>query len=536
MALTNETVDQLADLLGQRSVQSPVLDVGVRSDDVDAALGRLGLDVVRCEPDPAGPHLLADAMGALGDGRRPGAVLLRDVLGRSPDPAAVAAAARAICERHGCEVFVTEPNVAHRDVGAKLALGHWDVAGAGVLGADRLERFSADSMAALLADAGFVEVARADVKRQWSDQHFPEDAPEIAAGSLLASLLAGLREPAGDADTVELVRAFAYTSSRSVAQRHGRGGRDPGRFLSVVMRTQGRRVESLVEALTCLAGQTCDDFETLLVLHAEDEGAERSMAGIVDDFAPEFASRTKVIRAVGGGRARPLNTGLTSATGRYLAFLDDDDLVMAHWVETFRDGVEAAPGAVIRSLAATRPVTRRGPGAVAPYEPTGGLEVPYAEAFEVLAQLTENHTPIHTFAVPMALVHRLDLRFDEDLPVLEDWDFLMRCAGVAGVHDTGEVTAIYNWWEAQESSLHTVPQAVWEQSRMRVVERLSSRPVILPAGTVELIDAQNRELRDLRHEYGRAREDLDLILASEWWRATGPLRRLVASLRARRSS
>lgn len=535
MTATNVTVDQLADLLGQRGVRGPLIDVGASAPDVAAALTELGHEIVRCEPDPAAMHLLPEAVLGLRQVPSVGAVVLRRVLGRVPDPAALAAAARAVCNEHACEVFVVESNVAHRDVGAKLALGHWDVAGDGILGADKLHRFSAGSLAALLADAGFVEVANADVKRQLSDQHFPADAPEIAAGSLLASLLAGLREPAGDADTIEFVRAFAYTSSRSVPRRHEPTRPDQPPFLSVVVRTQGRRIESLMEALTCLVGQSCPDFETLLVLHAEDEDDEATMARLVDDFVPGFAARTRVIRAVGGGRARPLNTGLANARGRYLAFLDDDDLVMAHWVETIRSGADAAPGAVIRSLAATRPVTRRGPDALAPHEPVGGLEVRYAESFEVLGQLTENHTPIHTFAVPMALVRRLDMRFDEDLPVLEDWDFLMRCAAVVGVHDTGEVTAIYNWWEAQESSLHTIPQAVWEQARTRVVERLSARPLLLPAGAVELIDAQNRELRDLRHEYGRARADLDSILQSEWWRATAPMRRIVGSLRARRS-
>lgn len=519
MSAADETVDALARLLGRRvGNRGRVLVVGDDTSGLDAALRDGGVDAHRSSPTDL------QAAAADGDGRLV-AIVLPGTLGTAVDPSALLADCCKVADRTGAELVVAEANVAHMDIGAKLALGHWDLEGDG-----RLHRYDAATLTRTLRRAGFVEVDAADAVRAWSDQHFPPDAPELADGSQLASLLRGMHDYAGDRETETFVRAYARTTTTADQPTADSGGQP---FLSVVMRTQGRRAESLIEALTCLAGQTATDFEVLLVVHGEDDEAAAAVRSLVADFAAGFAERVRVVRAVGGGRARPLNTGLQRATGRYLAFLDDDDLVLAHWVSTFRAGAEAAPGAIIRCLAATRPVTRRGPGAVAPFEPVGGPEVRYSESFEVLGQLTENHTPIHTFAVPMTLVHRLDLSFDESLPVLEDWDFLMRCASVVGVHDTGAVTAIYNWWEAQESSLHTVPNEVWESTRLRVVDRLSARPLVLPAGAARIIDEQNRELRDLRHEYGRAREDLDLLLQSEWWRATAPFRKLVQAARSR---
>ena len=40
-------------------------------------------------------------------------------------------------------------------------------------------------------------------------------------------------------------------------------------FLSVVMRTQGKRLESFKDALLCLASQTDQDFEVVVVEHAK---------------------------------------------------------------------------------------------------------------------------------------------------------------------------------------------------------------------------------------------------------------------------
>ena len=42
---------------------------------------------------------------------------------------------------------------------------------------------------------------------------------------------------------------------------------DNAPFLSVVMRTQGKRIEMLREAVLCLWAQTCQDFEVLIMGH-----------------------------------------------------------------------------------------------------------------------------------------------------------------------------------------------------------------------------------------------------------------------------
>ena len=126
----------------------------------------------------------------------------------------------------------------------------------------------------------------------------------------------------------------------------------------MIVRTQGRREVNLVDALTCLAAQTDDGFDVRLLVHSPAAEAVENVRRLVDRFAPEFSHRVRVHQVPDGGRTRPLNVALAEARGRYVAFLDDDDLVTAEWVETFRRGAEAAPGRVIRGAVADRRVRR----------------------------------------------------------------------------------------------------------------------------------------------------------------------------------
>ena len=86
---------------------------------------------------------------------------------------------------------------------------------------------------------------------------------------------------------------------------------------------------------------------------------------------------------------------------RYVAFLDDDDLVSANWVGTFRAGAHAQPGAVVRARTALQDIEAPHPGDLAPYRVRSGFRTIYPDRFDLAEHLIDNQSPICSLALPM---------------------------------------------------------------------------------------------------------------------------------------
>ena len=119
------------------------------------------------------------------------------------------------------------------------------------------------------------------------------------------------------------------------------------------------------------------------------------------------------------GVARARNDGLATATGRWTAFLDDDD----YWApRKLREQVDAAEAAGA-TLAYSAAVVVDGN-----HEPAGLDPAPPAEG---LAQDLMRHNSIpggcSNVIAPTALLHELG-GFDERLSMLADWDLWIRLA------------------------------------------------------------------------------------------------------------
>ena len=116
----------------------------------------------------------------------------------------------------------------------------------------------------------------------------------------------------------------------------------------------------LAEALTCLAAQTLEDLEVIVLVQGDDSIVESTRA-VVGSFEDDFISRVRVEQVRGDNRSAPLNAGLALARGRYVAFLDEDDLVTADWAQRFAEGAARAPGKLVRSVCDVRVVRKANP-------------------------------------------------------------------------------------------------------------------------------------------------------------------------------
>lgn len=256
-------------------------------------------------------------------------------------------------------------------------------------------------------------------------------------------------------------------------------------FLSVLLRTQGKRLEPFRDALLCLTAQTDQDFEVIVLEHdaaPEDAAAVRA---IIDSQEQSFRDRLRLIEVTGGTRATPLNQGLLASNGHYIAVFDDDDLIFANWVEEFRTGSLVGDGRLLRASVANQVVRpETWPLGEAGFRTGSWPKAEYPVDFDQLQHLLVNYSPFMSWAFPRSLFFLYGVRFDEELLVCEDWDVILRGSLLCGVDDVDALTAIYRRWEGGVSSYTSHSTDAWKASEQRVIDRIDESVIMMPVGAM----------------------------------------------------
>lgn len=173
-------------------------------------------------------------------------------------------------------------------------------------------------------------------------------------------------------------------------------------LVSVLVRSMQR--SCLAEALDSVARQADQRLEVVLV---------NAAGGRHDTVAPEgIEGRVRLVNQDGPplGRPQAANLALDHAHGQFLLFLDDDDLIDAGHIERLRTALLDHPAA---------PAAYAGVRLVGPDGQSAGV---LDEPFDRTRLLLANYLPIHAVMFRRQAV--VDgVRFDESLPVYEDWDF-----------------------------------------------------------------------------------------------------------------
>lgn len=536
---------------------SVLLDIGSGSGRIaEPVSDRLGLGYIGVDSSPAACEALRDrglesheallqgefdadlaALRKIVGSRKVAAITFLDTLEHVPNPAAILNVLSALAHEHRCDVIISVPNITHWNVGFKLAFGLWDYTEEGILDHTHLTFFSRQTLSRILQQSGLRPYDQNDVMLENSDQNFPADHPALSSGTVLNKFLRRLRKSAAPDDTVnQFVVICASSSVSDVASLVTPSEADESRpFLSVVVRTQGKRRTSLVEVLTSLTAQEDQDFEVLVLGHRLDLNDQKAVERIIEDVPAGLRERISLIRVDHGNRVVPLNVGFENAKGRYIAILDDDDIPMAHWVQEFRSLAARHPGQILRAGVVRQDIRSVVVNGMESIRAEGPLDRPYPSHFDFLEHLSSNSTPPVSIAFPRGAFHSLNIRFDETLATTEDWDYLMRVAAVTGVASSPEITSIYHWWVGGESSRTVHSQAEWDKSYSTILAKFDESIILLPDGLA--IDIRNwlaerRALHakaaagDLGSINGRSERlyrVLD-ILESRSWRVTGLLR------------
>lgn len=498
---------------------------------------------------------LAQVRTALPEGAGIAAICTIDTLEHLGEPLVALELFARLAGSSGAPLLVSVPNVAHFDVGAKLAVGRFDYTEAGLLDHTHLQYFTNGRFSALMKSLGWHEVQRHDVELTQSDQHFPRELPTLSQAAPLRVLLEGLRS---QADAYGNVNQFvrAYLRGPEV----GRGSRLPYEeerepedrpFLSVVIRTVGRRISTLRESLLSLSAQTCQDFEVVIAGHNLDVERQVAVEGLIEELLADLRGRTRLLKVQGGGRAAPLNAGFLAAKGRYVAAFDDDDLLFGDWVETFHKLAASHPGQLLRATAIAQDWDRVKQGETNASRAISGMRAIYPEYFELLAHIVENRTPLHSIAFPRVLFSDLGYRFDATLSTAEDWDLIIRVAQLCGVACARNITAIYRLWKDGDNSMSAHDQFEWKSNYIKTLRKIDDAPLLLPPGSAIKLrriyldlerlqgkvdfDPDSEVTTDVQFDDSRRLEELrdryHELVNSRSWQITAPLRAVARVVR-----
>ena len=299
--------------------------------------------------------------------------------------------------------------------------------------------------------------------------------------------------------------------------------------LSIVLRTQLKRIDCLEDALLCLVGQSDQSFELLIVLHSEQ--GRKELDSLLSKQPKSLNDKVQVLQTTGGNRGVPLNVGIAASNGTHIAFFDDDDLLTSNWVEEFHKAGVMHPVNILRSQVGTlwsqRVLNESNKEQVIQIaEPTAE----YCSTYSHTDHLLVSHTPFMSLCFPISLFEGTGLIADENLAVCEDWDLLLRASNVLEVVDIPVVTSFYRRWIDQETSYSLYAPQVWQASEEAVLSKLSEDRLVLPGKEIFRI----RELLELEkesHYLRQAAEEKAQMELSISWRITAPLRSIRAKFR-----
>ena len=151
----------------------------------------------------------------------------------------------------------------------------------------------------------------------------------IAYMCLIASLDANPIQP----EIFELTESLKERSDPKMAERL----RDDKVTVSVIMPTYNRGAE-IKESIQSVLNQSFKDFELIIV----NDGGSDGVKDIVASFCSEKIKYFKLDR--NKGLAGALNEGILRAEGKYIAYLDDDDIYYPNHLETLIGFIEKHPG------------------------------------------------------------------------------------------------------------------------------------------------------------------------------------------------
>lgn len=204
--------------------------------------------------------------------------------------------------------------------------------------------------------------------------------------------------------------------------------RESGPLVSILLPTHNRR-RYLMEALASAVQQTYRNLEIFVIRDGGQDVAD--IVRSFDDPRVIFIDRQE-----NRGKPFSLNEALSQARGKYIAYLDDDDVYYPHHVETLVKTLESEADCGVAYSDLYKTYCR---------VPAEGDRVVLSKHVEISRDFDRFLMLYFNHVLHVSLMHRRDLLdrtglYNEDLNILIDWDMTRRLAFFSDFHHVPIIT------------------------------------------------------------------------------------------------
>ncbi|WP_137972829.1 glycosyltransferase [Pseudomonas sp. F(2018)] len=246
---------------------------------------------------------------------------------------------------------------------------------------------------------------------------FPDLADDIRgqaeACQRVSGVLQQLQEYSPALRLAYKARALGHTGG-GLAELEKLAGAGYEPAFSIILTTYNRP-DLLRDALSSVGRQTLQDFEVILI-NDNGEPVEHLLADY--DFPISYIRQGR-----NRGLSAARNAGLKQARGRYVVYLDDDDIYLPNHLAVLAEAFEQHPQSVVYT--GVEYVSERLEGG---RRVELGRNQPFQhEVFDRDRLFAQNYIPVNTWAHPREMLVEVG-EFDTELAAFEDWDMLLRLA------------------------------------------------------------------------------------------------------------
>lgn len=258
----------------------------------------------------------------------------------------------------------------------------------------------------------------------------------------------------------------------------------PPPLVSVIVPTHNRP-DMLKETIRSILDQTFQDFEIIVV-----NDAGQDVSTVVKAFnSPKLSYLS---HETNKGLAGARNTGIKVARGKYIAYLDDDDIFYPEHLATLVTFLQESGESVAYTDAYRAHQVMQGDGV---YVITG-RDVPYSFDFSFKNILIGNYIPVTCFMHDIKCIQEAGY-FDESLHSHEDWDLWIRMSQKFPFHHIKKLTCEFRWREDGTSMTSSK-----EPEFISTQERIYEKYQYISSGLPDVAQAQRRELYNRKKNAG----------------------------------